>query len=73
MSEIDCRMLYRQAFCDPDTKFEDKLFKNCFSYCKTHEENGHTVSMLFAAKKVKKAPYIYMPRQHTAITAEKGL
>lgn len=72
MSELDCRMLYRQAFCDPDTKFEDKLFKNCFSYCKTHEENGHTVSMLFALpceicgeNGKKSAVYIYAAATHS--------
>lgn len=66
MSELDCRLIYRQAFCDPDTVFEDKLFKNCFSYCKTCEEKGRTVSMLFAlpcdirlGETLKNAVYIY--------------
>lgn len=46
--EDACRSIYREAFCDPDTEFEDLLFKYCYKYCKTLEINNKTVSMLFA-------------------------
>lgn len=46
--ENTCRLIYREAFCDPDTEFEDLLFKYCYKYCKTLEINNKTVSMLFA-------------------------
>ena len=46
--ETTCRKIYRQAFCDPDTAFEDILFEHCFKYSKTLELGEDTVSMLFA-------------------------
>ena len=48
MKEQACRALYREAFRDPDTAFEDALFLHCFRYVKTAEEAGEVVSMLFA-------------------------
>lgn len=48
MKETECRDIYRKSFCDPDTSFEDLLFKHCFKYCNTLEVDGKTVSMLFA-------------------------
>lgn len=66
MNEQDCRLIYREAFCDPDTEFEDKLFKNCFKYCRVKKADGKTVSMLFAlpcelfdGEKREEAVYIY--------------
>lgn len=66
MNEQECRLIYREAFCDPDTEFEDKLFKNCFKYCRTKEKNGETAAMLFAlpcelfdGKEKEEAVYIY--------------
>lgn len=46
--EVVCRKIYREAFCDPDTVFEDALFKNCFEYCHTLSIENKIVSMLFA-------------------------
>lgn len=48
MKEPECREIYREAFSDPDTAFEDALFGHCFRYVKTVEEAGRVVSMLFA-------------------------
>ena len=48
MKENECRNIYRQAFCDPDTRFEDMLFKFCGDCCRTLEVGEKTVSMLFA-------------------------
>ena len=48
MKEAECRKIYRQSFCDPDTSFEDLLFKYCFEYCHTLVVDGIVVSMLFA-------------------------
>lgn len=64
--EEQCRLLYRQAFKDPDTDFENKLFKYCFKYCKVAKVENEVVSMLFALpctikmlNKSLKAYYIY--------------
>lgn len=66
MSEKECRLIYREAFCDPDTEFEDKLFRNCFKYCRTAEKDGQTAAMLFAlpcelydGNEAEEAVYIY--------------
>ena len=48
MREQQCRKLYREAFADPDTAFEDRLFSSCRRYLRTVEEGGEVVSMLFA-------------------------
>lgn len=48
MNEKECRELYREAFKDPDTEFEDRLFSLCGEYCRTLTLNGKAVSMLFA-------------------------
>ena len=48
MKEQECRALYREAFSDPDTVFEDALFAHGFRYVKTIEEAGRVISMLFA-------------------------
>lgn len=48
MNEKECRELYREAFEDPNTEFEDRLFSLCGKYCRTLTLNGKTVSMLFA-------------------------
>lgn len=47
-TEFACRALYREAFSDPDTSFENILFKNCFKHCKVLKKNGTAASMLFA-------------------------
>ncbi len=44
----DCKRIYREAFSDEDTEFEEKLFKHCGGYIKSLEVDGSTVSMLFA-------------------------
>lgn len=61
-----CRNLYRTVFRDPDTKFEDLLFDNCFCYCHTLEVQNKMVSMLFMlpievkfADKSIKGAYLY--------------
>jgi len=66
MRESECRNIYRQAFSDPDTSFEDMLFMCCYKYCRTLEVDGNVVSMLFAlpcvvrynAEEIK-ATYVY--------------
>lgn len=45
--KTECRSIYRAAFCDPDTSFEDMLFSCCFEYCNTLAVENKTVSMLF--------------------------
>lgn len=47
-TEAICRSLYRQAFHDPDTSFENLLFSDCFGYCKIAYLNSVPASMLFA-------------------------
>ena len=62
-SETACRKIYREAFCDEDTRFEDCLFDTCYDYCKTLQVNGETVSMLFALP----CSIIFNKRQTAAI------
>ena len=64
--EKQCRRLYREAFNDPDTDFENKLFKHCFKYCRVVKVGDEVASMLFALPcilemdcKSLKAYYIY--------------
>lgn len=47
-SELICREIYRQAFCDENSEFEDNLFSLCYKYCKTLNIEGNPVSMLFS-------------------------
>lgn len=42
------KKIYREAFNDQDTVFENLLFENCIEYCRVIEENGVPVSMYFA-------------------------
>lgn len=42
------REIYREAFKDPDTSFEDLLFKYCDQNIISETENSKPVSMLFA-------------------------
>lgn len=44
----ECIKIYREAFGDGDTVFEENLFKNCFKHCKYTEADGKAVAMLFA-------------------------
>lgn len=46
--ERECRGIYREAFCDPNDIFENKLFGCCFKYCRVLKENGSAAAMLFA-------------------------
>lgn len=48
MRTDECREIYKEAFFDPDIEFEENLFSLCEEYLETYEENGKTVSMLFA-------------------------
>lgn len=64
--ENECRLIYKQAFKDEDTEFEDLLFEYCFPDCKTLVKEGKTASMLFALQcdvqtqeEKLKAAYIY--------------
>lgn len=66
MKEQECRLIYREAFSDPDTEFENALFLHCFRYVKTVEEAGRVVSLLFALPcviksggKITDAVYLY--------------
>lgn len=72
-TEALCRDIYRQAFHDPDTVFEDLLFGHCFEYCKVLYRSSLPVSMLFAlpceiAVKSGKIPSVYI---YAAATLEK--
>ncbi len=40
--------MYHSAFGEDDNSFEDKLFDNCYAYCKTLEKENRTVAMCFA-------------------------
>lgn len=42
------KKIYREAFNDEDTIFENLLFENCIEYCRFIEENDVPVSMFFA-------------------------
>lgn len=44
----ECRLIYRQAFNDADTEFEDLLFEYCFPDCRVLGKDGAVASMLFA-------------------------
>lgn len=66
MNEKECRAIYREAFCDPDTDFENRLFSLCGKYCRTLLSGEKTAAMLFALpceicteKEKTKAFYIY--------------
>ena len=67
MSKLtECIDLYHQAFGVDEEEFENKLFGDCFKYCKTLEVNGKTFSMLFLLpceiifeNKALKAKYIF--------------
>lgn len=48
MNETELREIYREAFKDEDTAFEDRLFKLCGGYIRSLEYGGVTASMLFA-------------------------
>lgn len=65
-NEALCRSLYREAFGEDDTEFENSLFDNCFKYCKFIKKNGKVVSMLFLLPAIletesgsQKSNYIY--------------
>lgn len=66
MNEKECRAIYREAFCDPDTEFENRLFSLCGKYCRTFLCGGKTAAMLlalpceiFTQREKIKAFYIY--------------
>lgn len=66
MNEKECRAIYREAFCDPDTEFENRLFSLCGKYCRTLLNGEKTAAMLFALpceicieKEKTEAFYIY--------------
>ncbi len=66
MSNKEHRLIYREAFQDENTVFEDMLFENCSEYIMDIKENGETASMLFALpckfispKAERQAIYIY--------------
>ena len=48
------REIYRQAFKDPDTSFEDLLFEHCDQYIISETENGKL--SFFAARVGKLNP-----------------
>lgn len=48
MNETALRAIYREAFNDADTGFEDKLFEYCKEYIYSAEYGGETAAMLFA-------------------------
>lgn len=48
VKETELRAIYREAFKDDDTNFEDKLFKYCKEYIYSAEYGGETAAMLFA-------------------------
>lgn len=48
MNNEEYRLIYREAFQDEDTDFEDMLFKFCCEYIIDIKEKGETASMLFA-------------------------
>lgn len=47
MIKAECRNIYRNVFCDPDTSFEDMLFSECFEYCRFYKTEDKVASMLF--------------------------
>lgn len=48
MNEKECREIYREAFKDPDTSFEDLLFGLCGQYCRFEMCGDKTAAILFA-------------------------
>lgn len=61
-----CRLIYREAFCDEGQYFEELLFRKCFKYAKYICENNKVVSCLFAlpcklseGEKEQRGIYIY--------------
>lgn len=48
MNENECREIYREAFNDPDTSFEDLLFGLCGQYCRFEMCGDKTAAILFA-------------------------
>ena len=47
MNEEKCRKIYREAFMDEDTSFENSLFSICGETLKTLNDDKKTVSMFF--------------------------
>ncbi len=57
----ECKKLYHETFSD-DEEFENELFENCFSYCKTLKKESKIVSMFFLLPcqiKGQKCEYLY--------------
>lgn len=48
MNEKECREIYREAFKEPDTSFEDLLFGLCGQYCRFEMCGDKTAAILFA-------------------------
>lgn len=48
MNENECREIYREAFNDPDTSFENLLFGLCGQYCRFEMCGDKTAAILFA-------------------------
>lgn len=48
MNEKECREIYREAFKDPDTSFEDLLFGLCGQCCRFEMCGDKTAAILFA-------------------------
>lgn len=48
MNVKECREIYREAFKDPDTSFEDLLFGLCGQYCRFEMCGDKTAAILFA-------------------------
>ncbi len=44
----ECREIYKEAFCDTDNSFENKLFSLCSDYLRVLKVEDKVVSMLFA-------------------------
>ncbi len=72
-NKLKCLEIYRDAFHDNDTSFEEHLFEHCFSDCRFLKVDGEIISMLFALpcrliyeSQEKSATYIY-----AAATAKK--
>lgn len=47
MNEMECRLIYREAFEDEDSDFENQLFEHCKEYCRTVNCGKETAAMLF--------------------------
>ena len=43
----ECKALYNSVFGEADSTFEDRLFEECFNYCRYLERDGKVVSLLF--------------------------